>query len=100
MLTGVVCSNGIPWINDHDDLNSCIKVFPKGAKTKAAFAPVVADQATTARIHALRAIQQDDTWLACLLCAAMVDRKNRANSGIGSSSRPSADEIVYHMQAK
>ncbi|KAI1789117.1 hypothetical protein LXA43DRAFT_1022584 [Ganoderma leucocontextum] len=86
--------NGLPWINDHRDLKSCIKLLPKDADTFRAFARISADPGTTARIDSFCAARPDGAWLVCSLCAAMVHPKK------APSLLPIADEIVYHMQAK
>ncbi|PIL34377.1 hypothetical protein GSI_03152 [Ganoderma sinense ZZ0214-1] len=92
--------NGIPWIEDHRDLQSCIKLLPKSANTKAAFPHATADAGTTARVDSFRASRPEGTRLVCLLCVPMFNHKRAIALGLEPFLLPIADEIVYHMQAK
>ncbi|KAM5540087.1 hypothetical protein V8D89_006227 [Ganoderma adspersum] len=97
--------SGLPWINDHRDLYSCIKLLPEGADTSAASVRVVADQHTSAHIRSFYKACPDGARLVCALCAAMIDDPRKAaKSGIGPFldpwMTPMGSYIVYHMQAK
>ncbi len=93
-------SNDIPWINDHHDLRLCIKLLPEGANTKAAFACTSADPGITARVKSFRATRPEVTWLVCLVCEAVLDRKKAAALSVRLFQLQTADEIVHHMHAK
>lgn len=101
-MTAATYSGGYPWINDHHDLASCIKLLPEGADTSAASARVSVGPQATARIDSFCAIRPEGARLVCSLCAAVMDPAKVAAPDVKPylSLRRGASGIVYHMQAK
>ncbi|TFK94523.1 hypothetical protein K466DRAFT_657712 [Polyporus arcularius HHB13444] len=92
-----VLDQSLVYVNDHADLQSCIKLLPPNADTTPAKRRVCPDPYTRARVNARLAACPDGAQPVCRICAAITADEHRA----GDIAMPRrADAIVYHMQAK
>ena len=84
------------WFNDHN-LASCIRYLPDGADTTEASNRVTADESTRERIESLLSQCPEKLLPACCLCDVLTPNDRKDDTLFLS---PSADAVVYHMQAK